>query len=78
MSEFNSTWDPQDGGVVLPPQTIQASLLVKIDNTAYAGRYNFVLLQRDVVDSSDGLGDYGIRGKSFCDFFMTLLNIINV
>ena len=70
--------DPQDGGVVLPPQTIQASPPVKIDNTAYAGRYNFVLLRRDVVDSSDGLGDYGIRGKSFCDFFMTLLNIINV
>lgn len=66
--------DPQDPGVVLPPQTVQASPPVNIGNIAYAGRYNFVILQRNEVDSSDDLGDYGIRGKTFCDRLVTLLN----
>ena len=67
-----STWwrvriqlkDPQDPGVLLPPQTIQASPQVKVGKATYPGRYNFVLLQRDVLaDDSDGLSDFGIRGE---------------
>ena len=70
-----STWwrvqiqlkDPQDPGVLLPPQTIQASPQVKTDKAVHFGRYNFVLLRRDVLgnDDSDDHSDFGIRGEVF-------------
>ena len=69
-----STWwrvqiqlkDPQDPGVLLPPQTIQASPQVKTDKAVHFGRYNFVLIRDDATCTSDiRREDYGIRGNFF-------------
>ena len=68
-----STWwrvrvqcrDPQDSEVLLPPQVIQASPPLKIGETAYSGRYNFVLLRRGSASNlnlNNSGEDYGIQG----------------
>ena len=63
--------DPQDSAVLFPSQTIQASPRMKIRNVVYAGRYNFVLLQRNAVDNLDSLSDsaYGMRGEALMIVF---------
>ena len=68
-----STWsrvrmqlkDPQDINLVLQPVTVEASPSVIEGKTGYTGRYNFVLLQRDVNTE-----DFGIQGELTFSFFV--------
>ena len=67
-----STWsrvrmqlkDPQDVKRVLPPVTVEASPPMSKGKTFRAGRYNFVLLQRDA-----GIEDIGIQGDHYSATF---------
>ena len=58
--------DPQDSEVLLPPQVIQASPPLLVEEAAYSGRYNFVLLRRGSASNlnlNDSGKDYGIQGE---------------
>ena len=74
-----STWsrvrmqlkDPQDINLVLPPVTVEASPLVIEGKTGYTGRYNFVLLQRDVNTE-----DFGIQLEGELTFSLLCLRLI--
>ena len=59
--------DPQDMDIVLPAITVEASPPTIVEKEAHAGRYNFVLLQRDHENEDIGIqGEPALLVRSHC------------